>query len=137
MADYNPVMNEWDARECNIIVDGITMFGFQDGDMVGYEFNNANAGQVIDPQGNGSRYIINDHSGKITINLSQTSPCNEKLLDLINKNKEVVISVTTSNESVSGQRCTFEKDPGGSFGKTIGNIAYVADVIDLKHTRAA
>lgn len=58
MADYNPVMNEWDARECNIIVDGITMFGFQDGDMVGYEFNNANAGQVIDPQGNGSRYII-------------------------------------------------------------------------------
>ncbi len=137
MADYNAEMGTWNARDCEIIVDGINMFGFQDGDMVSGEFNNPHETMAIDPKGDGGFVENNDDSGKITINLAAISPCVDKLMDIVNAHKEVVISVTMGNEYIGGQQCRFEKDPGMTVGKTMPNFAFVADVVHLVHTRTA
>lgn len=63
----------YDAVKANIVVDGRTIQGFQDGDMFSYTYKEEKVKTTVDAQGNPAIAINNNHLATVTINLTGNS----------------------------------------------------------------
>ena len=126
-------MQTYDAKEVTTIVDSMVMTGFQDGDMVSFSKDNAYIEVQTDAQGSASAAKNNDSLGTFTINMSQNSDGNRKLMQLANSRAEFSITVTHANEKAWATKAYIEKTPDGSFGKGVPTRSYTIKALDYKH----
>lgn len=127
-------METYDAADVSIIVNGISLFGFAEGDMVTCSKDANNIEIKSDAQGNASAAVSNDKSGTVQIDLAQTSPCYAKLIDFANRQLEVSVYVINGNEKIGGSRAFIEKLPNAGFGKSVGTRSFTLKVLDYSHT---
>lgn len=118
-SDNNDLMARYNAKLVSIIVDGISLFGFQAGDMVSWTQANDNVELVIDAQGTGTGSESNDKHGTVTIHMSQASPKMQDLNDLLSGSKTFSFTAKSTNEMVESKNSWVTKAPDGSFGSTL------------------
>jgi hypothetical protein len=128
MAD-NSIM--YDANQVKTTVDGRIVTGFGPNDMVTYSFNKDLVTPFIDAQGRGGMAANNDHSGKITINLSGDSADHKRFIDMTNAKKEFKIQIDTPFETITGAQACFQKMPNANYGAGMPTHAYEIHVINL------
>ena len=133
MASIGQVTEAYNAKDVAITIDGVIMFGFQDGDMVSFAKTNPNIEVSSDAQGTGMAAINNDSLGTFTLNLVQGSPCFKKLMDLANTQKAFAMSVEHKKEQAFGSICYVEKPSDGSFGKSVPTRSFTIHAIDYQH----
>ena len=63
----------YDAVKANIVVNGRTIQGFQDGDMFSYTFKEEKVKTTVDAHGDAAIAINNNHLATVTINLTGNS----------------------------------------------------------------
>lgn len=122
----------YDALQANIVVDGRTIKGFQDGDMFSYTYKEEKVRTSVDAQGNPAVAINNNHLATITINLTGNSVDHKYLNDIANQNKQVTISITSEFERISGNQAFITKIPDGAFGKDTPKRTYTFEVLDMR-----
>ncbi|EAF5045036.1 hypothetical protein FRG77_07870 [Listeria monocytogenes] len=127
-------MATYDANTVSIIVNGISMFGFSDGDMVSCSKDSNNVEIKSDAQGNSSAAVNNDRMGTIKIDLAQTSPCYPKLIDIANRQLKVPVFVINGKEKIGGSMAFIEKLPDAGFGKGVGARSFTFKVLDYTHS---
>ncbi|EKM0740871.1 hypothetical protein HCA21_11410 [Listeria seeligeri] len=127
-------METYDAADVSIVVNGISLFGFADGDMVSCSKDANNIEIKSDAQGNSSAAVSNDRSGTVQIDLAQTSPCYPKLIDIANRQLKVPVYVINGNEKIGGSMAFIEKLPNAGFGKSVGTRSFTFKVLDYSHT---
>ena len=118
-ADNNDLMARYNAKIVSIIVDGISLFGFQAGDMVNWTQANDKVDLVIDAQGTGTGSESNDTHGTVTIHMSQASPKMKDLNDLLTSSKTFSFTAKSTNEMVESKNSWVTKAPDGSFSNTL------------------
>ncbi|EAF5461912.1 hypothetical protein CPC87_06845 [Listeria monocytogenes] len=128
------VMATYDANTVSIIVNGISLFGFSDGDMVSCSKDSNNVEIKSDAQGNSSAAVNNDKMGTIKIDLAQTSPCYPKLIDIANRQLKVPVFVINGKEKIGGSMAFIEKLPDAGFGKSVGTRSFTFKVLDYTHS---
>ncbi|RRG11636.1 MAG: hypothetical protein DUD35_05370 [Lactobacillus sp.] len=117
--DNSGLMSIYNAKNVSIIVDGISLFGFQSGDMVGWTQAEDNVNLVIDAQGTGTGSESNDKHGTVTIHLSQASPKMKDLNDLLAASKYFSFTAKSDNEMIESKHSWVTKAPDGSFSNTL------------------
>ncbi|EAE5980034.1 hypothetical protein LG489_001415 [Listeria monocytogenes] len=130
----NEVMATYDANTVSTIINGISIFGFSDGDMVSCSKDSNNVEIKSDAQGNSSAAVNNDKMGTIKVDLAQTSPCYPKLIDIANRQLKVPIYVINGKEKIGGSMAFIEKLPDAGFGKSVGTRSFTFKVLDYTHT---
>ena len=126
-------MNTYDAKSVKVVVNGITLFGFADGDMVTTSKTNPAVESMSDAQGNYAVAINNDNAGTVTVNLAQTSACYKKLITWANSKTIFPIYVINGTEKIGGPEAMIEKIPDANFGKTVGTRTFVFKVFNYSH----
>lgn len=124
-------MNMYNALNANIVIGGRTIQGFQENDMFSYTFDEEQIKTSVDAQGKASGAINNNHSGKVTINLSGTSVDHKYLNNIGNAHKEVTLQINSEFEKITGTQAYITKIPDGAFGKDVPKRTYVFKVLDL------
>jgi hypothetical protein len=117
--DNSGLMSIYNAKNVSIIVDGISLFGFQSGDMVGWTQAEDNVNLVIDAQGTGTGSESNDKHGTVTVHLSQASPKMKDLNDLLAASKYFSFTAKSDNEMIESKHSWVTKAPDGSFSNTL------------------
>ena len=112
----------YDAVKANIVVNGRTIQGFQDGDMFSYTFKEEKVKTAVDAHGDAAIAINNNHLATVTINLN----------DIANANKQVTLQITSEFEKVSGNQAFITKVPDGAFGKDTPKRTYTFEVLDMR-----
>lgn len=128
----------YDPKQVMILIGGIPMGGFADGEYVNVERTSDTFTMVSGADGITSRAKTNDRSGSMTLTLAQTSPSNDALSaialadELTNSGVVPILikdgSGTTVFVSAFGW---IKKPPAASFAKEIGNRAWILDLADL------
>jgi len=117
MSTYNPqlVICTWN---------GIPLLGFQDGTMIEIDYNKEAFTLYMGTQGDYLRIMSCDHSGKITLHLSQSSPTNDALSVFANLDRTLgnivgPFTVTDLNgtTTVISPQTWIQKMPKTEFGK--------------------
>jgi len=70
------MVTNYDPKKVTQIIAGQVLEGYSEGTMISVERNEDSAVLSIGSQGEGVRTISNNKSGRVTINLQQTSPSN-------------------------------------------------------------
>lgn len=122
----------YDALKANIVIDGRTIQGFQDGDMFSYNYKEEKVKTSVDAQGNPAIAINNNHLATVTINLTGNSIDHKYLNSIANANKQVTLAITSEFEKVSGNQAFIVKVPDGGFGKDTPKRSYVLEVLDMR-----
>ena len=129
----------YSSKEVKIIVGVIPIIGFVDGSFVDVEYNEETFKPYTGADSEHARSRNANESGKITIKLNQTSPCNDLLSLIYNTDKEtgngivpIAIKDGSGNTVVFGAECYIEKAPKISFGKDIEAREWVFYVAKLK-----
>lgn|SRR5699024_5417115 len=122
----------YDAVEANIVVNGRTIQGFQDGDMFSYTFKEEKVKTAVDAHGDAAIAINNNHLATVTINLTGNSVDHKYLNDIANANKQVTLQITSEFEKVSGNQAFITKVPDGAFGKDTPKRTYTFEVLDMR-----
>lgn len=73
------MLRQYDPKEVTMIYAGQIMEGFAEGTFISIERNEDSANLSVGAQGDGTRTISNNRSGRITLTLQQTSPSNATL----------------------------------------------------------
>ena len=122
----------YDAVKANIVVNGRTIQGFQDGDMFSYTFKEEKVKTAVDAHGDAAIAINNNHLATVTINLTGNSVDHKYLNDIANANKQVTLQITSEFEKVSGNQAFITKVPDGAFGKDTPKRTYTIEVLDMR-----
>ena len=122
----------YDAVKANIVVDGRTIQGFQDGDMFNVTVKEERVRTAVDAQGWPSIAINNNRLGQITVNLSGNSVDHKRLNQLANTNKVFALVATTPYEKISGTQCIISKPADAAFGKETPKRTYTIEVLDMQ-----
>ncbi|RDB37406.1 MAG: DUF3277 family protein [Spirobacillus cienkowskii] len=132
IATYSP-------KDVLVVVGIVPMTGFADGSFVDVEFNEEAFKQYVGSDGEHARTKNANESGKITIKLSQTSPCNDILSVIHIADKEtgngiVPISIKDNygTSLVFAAECYIEKAPKLGYGKEIETREWVFYAAKIK-----
>ncbi len=128
----------YDPKKVLIIVGGVPMGGFADGEFVTVERTSDAFTKVTGADGITSRAKSNDRSGSMVLTLAQTSPSNQilsgfALADEVANTGVVPVLIKDASGSsvfVSGFGWV-KKQPASAFAKEIGNRAWTLDLADL------
>lgn len=119
------LMAVYNAAETTLVIDGVEMYGYQQGgNMVQIAWDNDKVTVETDSQGTSVASINNKDSATATVNLNQASPCNKKLMDLVNSNKEFALDYHGTTEHWYSPHCFISKAPDTSEGDTASGRAW-------------
>lgn len=122
----------YDADDTTVIVDGMEMYGFAtSGEMVQVAYDNDNVQIASDPQGTTVLSRLHKGTGTITLNLSQSSPCNAKLTELANNLTEFAIDIQDSTDHSWDPHVVIAKIPDRSDGEQAGTRAWQLKALNL------
>lgn len=126
-------------KEVKVVVGIAPMIGFADGSFIDVEYNEEAFKPFTGADGYHARTKNANESGKITIKLSQTSPCNDILSVIHNVDREtgkgivpIIIKDNSGTTLVVGAECYIEKFPKIGYGKEIEAREWVFYVANLK-----
>ncbi|MBD5430143.1 hypothetical protein [Lactobacillus sp.] len=121
----------YDSGDLSLVINGVLMFDFASGSTaVEYADDNAVASSTVDLQGAANISINHKGTGKLTVNLSQMSPCNKVLTDLLDQRKIFSIDYRNSDSHVYSEHCYIEKHPNVTTAETAGTSAWLIVVLD-------
>lgn len=124
---------QYDANEVKIVWNGISLFGFGDGDMVKGSRDANKIEAKVDAQGQGSIAKVNNSLGTITVTLSALSPCYPQLIKDAKAGTVAPLFVHHKDEYFGGTKAVIEKDPDAAFGKDVGTRDFAFKVLDFDH----
>lgn len=116
----------YDPNRVKVILAGIPLSGYADGDMVEIEYVSDQFADVQGTDGETSRSKTNDLRATVTINLMQTSPSNDLLSALVNTDLLAdggagvgvfILTDLSGNTILSSQNAWIKKIPGQAFGR--------------------
>lgn len=128
----------YDPKKVLVIIGGVPMGGFADGEFVSVERSSDAFAKVTGADGITSRAKSNDRSGTMVLTLAQTSPSNRVLSgfaladEVANAGVVPILIKDAGGDSVyvSGFGWV-KKQPPSTFAKEIGNRAWNLDLADL------
>ncbi|EUJ44042.1 phage structural protein [Listeria fleischmannii] len=123
----------YDANEVQTVRDGVTLFGFGDGDMVKGSRDSNRAEAKVDAQGFGTMSKNNNSLGTVTVTISASSPCYPQLVKDAKAGKIAPLWVHHKKEFFGGTKAFIEKDPDVSYGKESGQRDFVFKILDYDH----
>lgn len=130
-ATYNP-------KEVHVILGGHPITGFADGTFVEVEFDSQQWNKVTGADAFTSRAKSNDYGGKVTITLLSTSPGNDIISTLWNKDRKdssgvvpLMIKDASGRTKWSAKNAWVQQMPNQSFSKETEERAWVIDCAEL------
>ncbi len=131
----------YDPKKVFVIVGGQHITGFQDGSMVTVERNEDAWTLQMGTDGYGTRSKSNNRSGRITINLMQTSGSNFILSNLAQLDElgnggvvEVMVQDSNGKSLHVMQEAWVVKRPSAEYGKEATNREWIFESDALEHT---
>jgi hypothetical protein len=128
----------YDPKQVLIIIGGIPMSGFADGDFVSVERTSDTFTKVSGADGIISRAKTNDRSGTMKFTIAQTSPSNDVLTGIAVADELANIGVVPVLVKDQSGRSVFvsafgwvKKPPVSDFAKEIKNREWTLDLADL------
>lgn len=128
----------YDAKKVAVIVGGIPMSGFADGEFISVERDDDAFTKVSGSDGIVSRAKTNNRSGMATLTLAQTSPSNDVLsgfaiADELDNSGVVpmVIKDLLGNSTFFSGTAWIRKVPTAGFGKEISNREWIFDLAEI------
>lgn len=128
------MVNTYDPKDVNVVVDGTILTGFADGTFVSIEQEEENYTMHVGAQGEVSRARSHNRSGTITVTLSQDSPSNTYLNRKANSKETFSVAIVDMNtdETHGGNNCWIEKPADKEFGKEVEEREWVIVVPKLE-----
>lgn len=128
-------MNEFDPRSVSVTVNSTIITGFADGTFIKVEKNEDNFKTYVGAQGEVSRSISADKTGKITVTLQSTSPSYIYLNSLSTQNIDYPAYVSDLNTGITygGTSCRIVKPAAVEISKEITAREFTLDVAELTY----
>lgn len=117
-----------------VIIDGVIITGFTDGDAISTSKNEDDVTAHVGAGGDVTFNESNDPTGTVTITLKQDSS-SVPILDALHKSKKmfsVEVNDTGNGKRISGSECRFSKTPDASWGNEVTGREYTILVADFK-----
>ena len=128
----------YDAAQVNVIVEGIPLSGMADGTFVTVDMDSDAFTKYKGTDGHASRSKSNDFCGTITVTLAQSSPSNDILSALAQRDRlsntgvvPVLVQDLSGTSVYASAFAWVRKKAKGEFGKEIGPREWVFDAVDL------
>lgn len=127
----------YDPLKVILTYGGVAITGYADGSMIEVERNTDNAFPYIGTQGDGAFAESADKSGKITVNLMQTSPSVRYFNEMAKKKGDdasvpvSIVDMNTNALQVSGNYARILKQPQKPVNKEIKEIKIEIYVMDM------
>lgn len=135
------LQGSYDPSQVSVIVAGVILTGFSDGDFIMCEREEDNFFKKVGAQGDVGRARNANKSGSFTFKLLSTSPANTELSslaaidDLVNDGLAVfpiaVVDGSGADLAIATQ-CWLKKAPNINMGKEVGEREWIFDAADLK-----
>lgn len=129
------MITTYDAKDVNLIVNGVYGTGFAEGTFITYEKTEDNYALSVGAQGDVARAKVNNPLGTITVTFQQTSPQVKQYNDLAKSGKIVearVIEKGSQTVKVGGTQCFIMKPASGEYGSEISNREFTIQVMDME-----
>lgn len=129
------MITTYDAKDVNLIVNGVYGTGFAEGTFITYEKTEDNYALSVGAQGDVARAKVNNPLGTITVTFQQTSPQVKQYNDLAKSGKVVearVIEKGSQTVKVGGTQCFIMKPANGEYGSEISNREFTIQVMDME-----
>lgn len=129
------MITTYDAKDVNLIVNGVYGTGFAEGTFITYEKTEDNYALSVGAQGDVARAKVNNPLGTITVTFQQTSPQVKQYNDLAKSGKIVearVIEKGSQTVKVGGTQCFIMKPANGEYGSEISNREFTIQVMDME-----
>lgn len=124
----------YDFKKVSVIVDGVFMTGFMDGEPIKVEKNEDDVKAHVGADGDVTYAESADQTGKITLSLKQTSPSLVTLQQLRKSKKIFPVQIVDSNNGayrVGGSEARIVKMPPRSWGSEVQGVEVEIHVADL------
>lgn len=135
------LQGSYDPSQVTVIVAGVIVSGFSDGDFISCEREEDNFFKKVGGDGQVGRARNANKSGMFTFKLMSTSPANAELSalvaidDLVNDGLAVfpiaVVDGSGADLAIATQ-CWLKKAPNITMGKEVGEREWIFDAADLK-----
>ena len=129
------MITTYDAKDVNLIVNGVYGTGFAEGTFITYEKTEDNYALSVGARGDVARAKVNNPLGTITVTFQQTSPQVKQYNDLAKSGKIVearVIEKGSQTVKVGGTQCFIMKPANGEYGSEISNREFTIQVMDME-----
>jgi hypothetical protein len=132
-------MGTYDPALVSVIINGVPMFAFADGQKVTAEYTNDFWSLVSGTDAFTTRIRNNDYTGKVTLTLSQGSPCNDllsgfMLIDMSTPGGlpfPILIKDLLGTSLVKASSCMIAKPPVLTYSKELENREWTVLCADL------
>jgi hypothetical protein len=121
------------AGDSTVMVNNKLIYSYGEDNMFTVSYDNDLVTVKEDPQGNGVASISSNHGGTITLNVTETSPSNAILTDLV-QTGNFPVDIVTSTVHISAQHCYIQKIPDTTGGKEASNRAWQIKAIYMDET---
>lgn len=129
---------QYDSKQVKVIVDGNPISGYVDGTFVEVEFDEQQWNKVTGADGLTSRSKTNNYGGTVTITLQGTSPSNDVLSALWNRDRRnntgaipILIKDANGRTVWTAQKAWIQQMPNQAFSKDVEDREWVLDCADL------
>lgn len=126
--------NTHNFKNTIVIVDGMIITGFMDGESISTEKNEDDVTTHTGADGYVTFNESNDNTGAIVITLKQDSS-SAPILDSLRRSKRTFsaeVNDTANGVRISGSRCRIAKPPARAYGPEVSGLQYTILVADYK-----
>lgn len=136
-------LKDYNLAHCIVLVDGIRVEGYNDGDAVEVEYESEVWTDVVGSDGEVTRSATNDRRATITFHLSETSSLNRFFRNKVMAGRTLGIGDTFSvmikdihnGETVISPQTWVKTDPGVSKGREAGDRDWACMGADVRITQ--
>lgn len=125
----------YDFKKVSVIVDGVIVTGFMDGDAISAEKTEDDVTTHVGAGGDVTFSESNNETGTITLTLKTTSSTLPYLMDLRNSKALFATQIVDSNNNTfraGGNECRIVKSPSRSWGPEVTGAEITISVADFK-----
>lgn len=127
----------YDFKKVSVIVDGVIITGFMDGESIETEKNEDDVAAHVGAAGDVTFSETNDNTGTITLTLKQTSSSLPFLQSLRNSKRLFQTQIVDANNSefrAGGSECRIVKPPSRTWGNEVTGTEWAIYVADYKES---
>ncbi|MFD1206637.1 phage structural protein [Sporosarcina contaminans] len=131
----NPKTTTYDFKKVSVVVDGVIITGFMDGESIQTEKNEDDVNVHVGADGGVTFSETNDDTGTITLTIKQTSPSDPYLRQLRASKRIFPVQIIDSNSNTfraGGSECRIVKSPSRSYGNEVSGLEWQIAVADFK-----
>jgi hypothetical protein len=125
----------YDFKKVSVIVDGVIITGYMDGESIATEKNEDDVGVHVGAAGDVTFSDTNDDTGTITLTLKQTSSSLPFLKQLRDSKRIFPTQIVDANDQTfrgGGTECRIVKAPSRTWGNEVSGVEVGIAVADYK-----